>query len=587
MIRRREVYAQRYIPLFGVLEIKQKGINMKQKKKEKEKKKLGFFSVLMLFSLMPLILSVGIISTMSLLNTNSTMSGQVKNTLYIVASNLANYCRENEITAINAAEYYDYLDSLTEQDIEMAIIIDGAPCATSIKNENDYRIREIPFEKDISSDWEEIKGGYYDNLVEINEKAYFGYYVPIESGGKVIGMAFAGQLQENVTKAITSEAFSFLAVVIFMSIVIVMIAFVYGRKLLHSFKAVSTSINALSEGDLSVQEKAKSVVKEMQMLIVETGTMQENLSGIIGKVKAVSGNLAGNIVEVTSMSQSSAERARQITSAMGELSATTVNMADNVQDINAQMMEIGKCVNDISDSVEELRGNSEDILQTNNAAKVNIDTIMENSRESVGAVNDIATQIEETNDSIAEIDQAVQLILDISEQTNLLSLNASIEAARAGEAGRGFAVVAEEIRRLSEQSAEGAEMIKNLAGMITEKSGRSVELAKQVHSLILLEQENVKKTQRQYEKLSGDIEQSVTAIRSIAEKTDNLTVYKEKVIDHVQSLSAISEENTASNEEVNENINEIMSEVQTVNLNCEKMNQIAHELEESVAYFHN
>ena len=216
-----------------------------------------------------------------------------------------------------------------------------------------------------------------------------------------------------------------------------------------------------------------------------------------------------------------------------------------------------------------------------------MDLIMNNSEESVDAVADIEKQINETNNSIAQVDQAVELILSISQQTNLLSLNASIEAARAGAFGKGFAVVAEEIRRLSEQSAEGAEMIKNLAGTITEKSGRSVQLAQKVHALISLEQKNIAETQKKYEELSDEINRSVSDIRLIADKTEHLSLYKENVIDNVQNLSAISEENTASNEEVNANVSEIMSKVQTINENCEKMNEMAHELERSVSYFQN
>ena len=67
----------------------------------------------------------------------------------------------------------------------------------------------------------------------------------------------------------------------------------------------------------------------------------------------------------------------------------------------------------------------------------------------------------------------------------------------------------------------------------------------------------------------------------------DLTAYKEKVIENVQGLSAISEQNAASNEEVNSNIHEIISEVQTVNDNCGKMNNMAQELEKSVSYFQN
>ena len=550
---------------------------MKDQKKQR-KFKFSLFSMLITLSLIPLILSIGIISTISVYVTKNNLEEESQATLYIVANNLANYCRENEINAINASNYYEYLDSLKEQNIEMAIIIDGAPCATSIKNENDYRIREIEVQSENTE-------GYFDQQVVIDNKEYFAYYMPIESNGEVIGMAFAGELQENVTGAINSIVLTFAGIAVFLVVIFAILALTLSRGLVKSIRLVGRSVNALSKGDLSVQVTNKSPVKEMRVLLSEAEVMQKNLSEIIGKVKDVSQTLVDNIAEVTRESESSFGRANQITTSMQELSASTMKMGDYVQDIQTQMIEIGNCINDISLSVDHLYNTSENIVKTNQEAQDNMDMIMTNSRQSVEAVRDIALQIKETNSSITEVDKAVELILSISQQTNLLSLNASIEAARAGEFGRGFAVVAEEIRHLSEQSAEGAEMIKNLAQTITQKSKKSVELADKVHSLIIHEQENVSKTQNKYEELSRDITVSVEEIKSIADKTDNLTDYKEKVIDNVQNLSAISEENTANNEEVNNNIDEITSEVQIVNDNCEKMNDMAKELEKSVAYF--
>ena len=550
---------------------------MKDQKKQR-KFKFSLFSMLITLSLIPLILSIGIISTISVYVTKNNLEEESQATLYIVANNLANYCRENEINAINASNYYEYLDSLKEQNIEMAIIIDGAPCATSIKNENDYRIREIEVQSENTE-------GYFDQQVVIDNKEYFAYYMPIESNGEVIGMAFAGELQENVTGAINSIVLTFAGIAVFLVVIFAILALTLSRGLVKSFRLVGRSVNALSKGDLSVQVTNKSPVKEMSVLLSEAEVMQKNLSEIIGKVKDVSQTLVDNIAEVTKESESSFGRANQITTSMQELSASTMKMEDYVQDIQTQMIEIGNCVNDISLSVDHLYNTSENIVKTNQEAQDNMDMIMTNSRQSVEAVRDIALQIKETNSSITEVDKAVELILSISQQTNLLSLNASIEAARAGEFGRGFAVVAEEIRHLSEQSAEGAEMIKNLAQTITQKSKKSVELADKVHSLIIHEQENVSKTQNKYEELSRDIIVSVEEIKSIANKTDNLTDYKERVIDNVQNLSAISEENTANNEEVNNNIDEITSEVQIVNDNCEKMNDMAKKLEKSVAYF--
>lgn len=555
-------------------------------KKGKGKKfSFSLFTMLMMLSLAPLVLSVTIISITSLYITKSNLEKDAKEKLFIVANNLASYCRENEINAINVGNYYEYLDSLKEQQIEMAIIIEGAPCATSIKNENDYRIREIEFEKDIIENADEIKYGYYDEDVEIDGKVYCAYYMPIEMNGEIIGMTFAGELRDHVTGAVKSIVVSFVLVAVCLLLLSAVVVIVLSTGLLRSFQAVGKSVNALAEGDLKSEIKQQSFVREMDILLRETEIMQKNLSDTIGKVKYISQRLAENILNVTKLSESSSGKAEQITSSMEELATSTVEMNENVQDIYMQMMEMGNEINDISENVERLHESSGNILKTNDEATVNMDIIMESSKKSVDAVNDISMQIRQTNDSIAEIDKAVGLILGISQQTNLLSLNASIEAARAGELGKGFAVVAQEIRNLSEQSAEGAEMIKELAQTINEQSRKSVSLADRVHGLILEELEGVSKTKSKYAELSMDISRSVDDIRSIAEKTGYLSDYKEKVVKNVQLLSGISKENSLNNEGVNQNIGEIMTQIQNVNENCEKMNVIAGELEDTAAFF--
>lgn len=555
-----------------------------RKTKNRKSRKSSLLALLLLLSVMPLILAVGIISGLSAVSMKKNLEEEVKDSLCIVASNLAQYCQDNEITAINASNYYEYLDSLKEKHIEMAILIEGAPCATSIKNENDYRIREIPMTDETAAQGS-MTEGFYDKNVDIDGKIYYAYYMPIRSDGEVIGMAFAAEQMEFVS-AMTQETVRYFVVAAFVLVVVFAgIAVIASRRLTQAFTGIGTCVNALSEGNLQKQGSLNSSVKEMHALLDATEYLQTNLSQIIGEVKEIAYKLTQSVSSVTEMSKSTSERAGQISVAMDELASSTMSMASHVEDIHVRMMEIGDCVNEISNSVEHLYSHTNSVVHANDQAKERMDIIMENSRKSVEAVSHIAAQVHETNDSIAEVDKAVGLILSISEQTNLLSLNASIEAARAGEFGKGFSVVATEIRSLSEQSAQGAEMIKQLADTIIQKSQKSVEIAGGVRSLILEEQENIAMMQSQYEELSESIYRSADEIKAISDKTVYLTGAKEKVIGNVQDLSAISEENAAGCQEVNANISEIISEVETVNENCEQVSNMASQLTQSVSFF--
>ena len=555
-------------------------------KKQKTPKKQGcsLFLLLMLLALAPVVLATVILSTTSLHLTRTNLEGSVQTTLHVTADNLAKYCKENEITAMNASGYYEYLDSLKEEDLEMAILADGIPATTSIKNENDYRIREIPMDQDLVSGGG--TEGYYDKNVVIEGNAYYGYYIPIMNDGRITAVAFAAERKNDITDALWEIEVVFLICAVGMVLLFGAICFFLSRALSSRMKETGARVDALAEGDLSAQKESHSIVREIRNLLLNTSQMQRNLAQVIGGVQEISGELLNSVRQVAEGSNATMEQAEQISQAVDQLSAAAEEMAENVQNISDRMDEIGAAVNDISASAGQLQKDSEEMQDNSRKAGEGMEKIMTGSSRSVESVDTITSKIHETNDYIEKIDEAVALIFSISGQTNLLSLNASIEAARAGEAGRGFAVVAEEIRKLSEQSAAGAEQIKELAQGIMEKSGETVEQADVVKDIIREEQDHIIATREQYQQLEQSIRHSAEEIRKIAGETRHLSQQKEDILGNIGSLSAISEENAANNQQVNANIDEILTQIQTVGANCDKMKQISGELENSVAYFH-
>ena len=555
-------------------------------KKQKTLKKQGcsLFLLLMLLALAPVVLATVILSTTSLRLTRTNLEGSVQTTLHVTADNLAKYCKENEITAMNASSYYEYLDSLKEEDLEMAILADGIPATTSIKNENDYRIREIPMDQDLVSGGG--TEGYYDKNVVIEGNAYYGYYIPIMNDGRITAVAFAAERKNDITDALWEIEVVFLICAVGMVLLFGAICFFLSRALSSRMKETGARVDALAEGDLSAQKESHSIVREIRNLLLNTSQMQRNLAQVIGGVQEISGELLNSVRQVAEGSNATMEQAEQISQAVDQLSAAAEEMAGNVQNISDRMDEIGAAVNDISASAGQLQKDSEEMQDNSRKAGEGMEKIMTGSSRSVESVDTITSKIRETNDYIEKIDEAVALIFSISGQTNLLSLNASIEAARAGEAGRGFAVVAEEIRKLSEQSAAGAEQIKELAQGITEKSGETVEQADVVKDIIREEQDYIIATREQYQQLEQSIRHSAEEICKIAGETRHLSQQKEDILGNIGSLSAISEENAANNQQVNANIEEILTQIQTVGANCDKMKQISGELENSVAYFH-
>ncbi len=184
-----------------------------------------------------------------------------------------------------------------------------------------------------------------------------------------------------------------------------------------------------------------------------------------------------------------------------------------------------------------------------------------------------------------EINLISNMITAISEQTNLLALNASIEAARAGDAGKGFAVVAEEVRKLSEQTAESATKINVL---IERVQSYTLEVVKAAES----GEDNVERGLASIEAVGERFEEIVRAVGEIAGQVEEMNASAEQMSANTEEVSASMEEMAATAHAASDYVHEVtdatteqLKTVITMNNQTEKLSEMAKRLYEAIQKF--
>ncbi len=171
----------------------------------------------------------------------------------------------------------------------------------------------------------------------------------------------------------------------------------------------------------------------------------------------------------------------QVSSAAHETQATAMHLAEASDQQATQITTASSAVNHMASSIEEVSSNANDLA---NEASKSVEIANNGSRvvqDAISGMDTIREQIQETSkrikrlgESSQEIGDIVEIINDISEQTNILALNAAIQAAMAGDAGRGFAVVADEVQRLAERSGNATKQIEALVKTIQADTNEAV-----------------------------------------------------------------------------------------------------------------
>lgn len=357
-------------------------------------------------------------------------------------------------------------------------------------------------------------------------------------------------------------------------LLIMLLTYVVIRFCLNPLKVAENAILNLKDLKLNKDEKIEKYVNgksEIGHIATAIDSLYRTFDAIIDTLNSCSVSLLKSAEKITSSSEELYDCVGDNAATVEQVVAGVTLTEEAVEQVGKEIGRISELVSDVGRKVSDGSERSEELIQEVQKMKDTANQSLDANREKmVWNENNIEKAMKELQ-SLSRINEMVDRILEITSQTNLLSLNASIEAARAGEAGKGFAVVASEIGNLALSSSETATEIQT----ICKDANKNIDYVRQCFVSILdYWKTDVTKQFTDFIDMSNEYSTSIGSIEKLIRGIQNVT---DSVSDGVVAICDQMERVEGATEENSQGMERIIDKIETTKTSAEAISSVTHE----------
>ena len=344
-----------------------------------------------------------------------------------------------------------------------------------------------------------------------------------------------------------------------------------------TIKNIISKLQSAAGGDLTVDFSTKRR-DEFKILIDEVKLTFSNMKGLIKQAKDMSEDVSEASADVTKTSEIFLKTSQDITMAMSEIEQGIIQQSTDAEECLIQMDNLSNKILQMGENTNEIGRIAEGTKKRIQDGTIIIGELNDQTKSTVAITTDIVKGIEELALKTMSIGSIINVINEISNQTNLLSLNASIEAARAGDVGKGFAVVADEIRKLAEQTRQSVNNIKNIIETIQGNTKKLVMSAKSAEDVLALQDKAVINTMDSFSEINDSVDNLIICLKNVIENVSNIDKARGSTLGAIGNISAVLEEIAASSNSVNQISGNQLQSVETLNQSTSQLNRNSEQL---------